>query len=180
MSISFFLELIKNPLQISTLAPTSKGAGDLIVDLAEVDNARTIVELGAAHGNITKQILKSMKKDAKPYSIELNRKLFEKLSKIKDKRLTPIHGDASNINLLLKNHGVEKADCIISTLPLVTLPKEVEKKVIKNSKKILNGPFVQIRYSNLYENNLKKEFSKIERHFVGKNLPPTFIYKCLN
>ncbi|MEM3154107.1 MAG: NAD-binding protein [Candidatus Woesearchaeota archaeon] len=178
MNAKFILEFVKHPVQMSTMIPTSGQAGLLMAELAGAKKAKTIVELGAAHGNVTRQILKLMHPDAKLYAIEINKTLAAELKKINDPRLMAIHGDAMHTDKILNRYGIKKADCIISTLPLTTLPERTVRSIINNSKKKLNGPFVQIQYSRIFEKQLKKHFKKTTYKFVLENMPPAFIYQC--
>jgi len=148
-----------------------------MAELAGVSKAKIIVELGAAHGNVTKEILKLMLPDARLYSIEINKTLWKELCKIEDERLTPIYGSAVDVKELIKQHQVEQADCVISTVPLATMPKTA-KEIIKNVKQITKGPLVQIQYSKAKDKFLKEKFNKVEIVSSKQNIPPALLYKC--
>ncbi len=171
------LEFIKHPIKLSTIAPTGKKAGEKMAQLAEVNKAKIIVELGAAHGNVTKEILKLMPKNAKLYSIELTKGLYKELTKIKDERLIAIHGDATKLTEIMKKHKVTQADCVISTVPLATMPKKAQ-IIVNKIKETTKGPYVQIQYSKTMEKFFKKNFDKVEKTKIIKNIPPAHIYKC--
>ena len=177
MNAKFFLEFVKNPIKMSSMFPTGSKAGRMMAKAAKADDARIVVEIGAAHGNVTREILKIMPKKATLYAIEINKALYEELSAIQDKRLKPIHGDATQMNKLLEKHGIKKADCVISTVPLATMPKKA-KKIVANVKKLTSGPFVQIQYSKTMDKFFRKNFNKIDVGFCQKNVPPVFFYIC--
>ena len=73
-NISFFRESIRNIKTVGTITRSSKFLCKGMVKHVDFDNAKTIVELGAGDGVITKHILRSMRKDAILLCFEVNKK----------------------------------------------------------------------------------------------------------
>ena len=175
MNMKFFLEFMKNPVKLSTAIPTKAAAGKKMAELAGVSTANIIVEIGAAHGNVTREILKLMQPNAKLYSVEVVDGLYEELKKISDPRFTAIHGDVRFLQAILKEHGVLQADCIVSTLPLATMPRAA-KYFIAEMKKVSTGPIVQIQYSRTIDKFFRKHFQNVHITEFTDNMPTVYFY----
>ena len=78
--------------------------------------------------------------------------------------------------------NIKKIDYIVSSVPLLTLPKQTTNKILLVSSKILdtNRKFIQLQYSKLLDKRLEKYFNKIDVNFTPKNYLPSFIYTCYN
>ena len=117
-------------------------------------NCKVVVEFGTGFGNITKRILSHLPPDAKLYSFEVNPDFVEDVQQlIKDERLILINDGAQNFPL----HVKEKVDCIISSIPLTIIPKEIGKDIIRKGYNALkDGKYLsQILYSKFHKRNLK-------------------------
>ncbi len=143
-----------------------------------VRKKKTVIEFGPGPGNVTKEIVKNLDKNSKLTCFEINKKFHNELKqKIKDKRVKIINDSAANVLKYCKN-----GDCIISTLPLLSLPKKDVDKIIENSYKTLgkDGIFVQIQYFYPFSlKQLKKYYSDVRIKVVVLNFPfPTFVFVC--
>jgi phospholipid N-methyltransferase len=115
--------------------------------------------------------------------VELNDTFFEALrKKIDHKNVHLKHGSATEISNYLKELGLEKADLIISSLPLAVIPSEIRQLILSEVKTHLNnqGQFVQFQYSLQSRRALKKIFSSVELNYTPLNFPPAFVYTCSN
>lgn len=144
-------------------------------------SGKVIVELGPGTGVFTEEILKSLPKDGLLISIEKNKVFFDYLkNKISDRRLILYYGDACDISLYLKENGYEKADYIVSGLPLGHFSREVNGKILSEAKKCLSndGLFVQFEYLLAGYKSIKKVFPRVSISFELFNLPPAFVMRC--
>ena len=81
--------------------------------------------------------------------------------------------------LVLKKHGFDKADCIISSLPLTNIPKEISDKILANAYEAMvdDSLYVQYQYSLTYYKKLKQVFNdNVKLSFEAFNIPPAFVY----
>jgi phospholipid N-methyltransferase len=143
------------------------------------DLDKLIVEFGPGNGGITKEILNSMSKNSKLVVFELNPVFCNELGQIKDKRLTVINESAIAIKDF-EFYG--KVDCIISSLPLASINKQIKTAIFKEVKNTLTkeGLIIQYQYSLLDYSFLRKRFKNIKLRFTLLNVPPSFIYICKN
>lgn len=176
-SIDFFKEGIKNLKTVGTFTRTSKFVSKEMVSHIDFKNAKTIVELGAGDGAITKHILANMAPGSKLLAFEVNSAFCEMLREIKDDRLIVVEDSAEKIGEILKENNLEEADFILSAIPFVALPDELSYKIVEESKENLKtgGKYIQIHYSLLVKKMYKKIFGNVDVNFVTLNIPPAFV-----
>jgi phospholipid N-methyltransferase len=115
--------------------------------------------------------------------IELNEAFFKNLEKqIQAPQLKLIHGSATEIKDYLKALGIDKADYIVSSLPLSNFPKELRDQILTICTASLqtDGKFIQFQYSRGLKKMYGKYFSKVSIDYTVLNFPPAFIYTCSN
>lgn len=178
--INFIKESVSNIRTVGTVTRSSKYLSHKMIDLADIEQASSIVELGAGDGAITKYILERIQPDAKLFAFELNESFAEKLRELGDPRLVVINDDVANIKELLANHGVASVDHIISAIPFVAFPESKAIEIIQACKQVLSekGRFIQLHYSLVLKKLYEKLFSKVEVAFVVRNLPPAWVFTC--
>ena len=165
---SFAKEFIKNRKQLGTPFPSSKY---LAREIARHVIGQNIIELGAGQGQITRAILKKHPQISLT-AFEINPGLIKNLSEIKDPRLQIIQSSAAEFPSFVSEY-----DCIISGLPLTSMPKETVHKILLSSRN--SKRYIQYKYfpeSKL----LKKYFSKVKVRIVLRNPIPALVYICSN
>lgn len=112
---------------------------------------------------------------------EIEAVLVNKLKNIKDPRLIVINDSAEKIDVYLKHHGFQKADCVVSGLPLASLPPRTSRSILKNIYAYLaaGGQYVQFQYSLASLRQIKYLFPSAAVSFVLLNFPPAFVYVCV-
>ena len=180
--IQFIKESLKSLQEVGTVLPSSKSVVDKMVQPIKFDNDIVIIELGSGTGVITKEIINRMSKNSKLICFETNISFYNDLKeKFKD-NICLINDSAENMEIHLTKMKINRIDYIVSSVPLVTLPKETTNKILLTSAKILNKnkKFIQLQYSKSMDKRLEKYFDKIEVNFTPKNYLPSFIYTCYN
>lgn len=173
----FIVQFFKKWKQVGAILPSSIFLVDDMLSEINFEKAKVLVEFGAGSGNFTTEILKRMGDDTKFFVFEIDNVFFKKLHKIKDKRMILINDSAVNIEKYL---GKEKADYIVSGIPLSNLNIDIKKELISNARKNLDskGKFLQFQYIPESFILLKKYFPKIDIKFTLFNTPPAFFYIC--
>ena len=136
-----------------------------------------IVQYWSWKAVFVKQILKKMSKNSKLYVFEIDERCNKYVEEINDSRLIYINDSAEKVFDYVSE---KKVDVVVSTLPFWSLPKDLLKSIISNSKKILkqNGLFLQYQYFLTDKKAIENIFwikSKISFELI--NFPPAFIYK---
>lgn len=187
-SINFFSQVIKNPIKIGAISPSSKELAQLIVQEARLEESRVIVELGPGTGVFTKAILEAMNPEADYFAIEINKSFVETLGNIHPE-LTVYHDSAEEIGEYLKKHGHEKCDRVISGLPWTAFDFEFQERLVSKIHDSLvdGGLFLTFAYFPLnhlpngrsFYELLSGTFSSVQKTDVVSNLPPAFVYVCI-
>jgi len=180
--INFIKESLKSLREVGTILPSSKGIINKMVKPIDFKNNITIIELGSGTGVITKNILNKMNSESNLICFETNKKFYDELKKIDDKKMTLLNDSAEMMESYINENEIIKVDYIVSSVPLVTLPKKVTNNILEQSEKLLNnhGCLIQLQYSKLLKRRLKKYFNTIDTKFTAAYYLPAFIYTCSN
>lgn len=171
-------ELFKNISTTGAITFSSPSLVNKMLSYADFQGAKLIVELGGGDGSITKGIVERMEDDAVLLVFEISKSFCENLEReFPQENVKIICDSAEHIDKYLKG---EKADMILSSLPLSLINKESRDEIYKKSKAAINGhgKFIQICYSYLLKFQFANYFSEIKSHLTIKNFPPTFILVC--
>ncbi|MED1947678.1 MULTISPECIES: class I SAM-dependent methyltransferase [Brevibacillus] len=176
--LMFFYNFLRSPGQVGSITPSSRALCKQMVAPIDWEQAHTIVELGAGTGIFTKWIEQKKKTEAVLVS-------FEKETKMR-KRLEPLfpdvrfHEDAVDLDRVLTEAGLGKADCILSGLPFANFPQELRDQIMDQVYHALKpgGVFVAFQYSLQMKKQLSSVFEQVSVKMVPLNLPPAFVYIC--
>src|SRR6201996_7863456 len=114
----FFRNFFRHPRMLGSIIPSSRFLIKQILEPIDWDKARVIVEYGPGVGGITAEILRRMRPDAKLIAIEMNPDFVNFLKKsLVDPRIEVVQGSAADVNEIMKQLGLTKADYIISGIP---------------------------------------------------------------
>ncbi|OGI26059.1 MAG: hypothetical protein A3J76_05560 [Candidatus Moranbacteria bacterium RBG_13_45_13] len=173
---------LKNPARVGSVAASSPFLAKKITKKIDLTSAKCVVELGSGTGAITKEILGGLPQDCVLLCFEVEPIFAKKLAKkISDPRVKIICDSAENIDVYLKQFGFSKADCIISGLPLASLPRKTSRGILQNIYTYLEsgGQYIQFQYSLMSLRQIKYLFSSVAVSFVLFNFPPAFVYVCV-
>jgi phospholipid N-methyltransferase len=140
-----------------------------------------IVEYGIGDGCITEEILKRLSPKGKLICFEIDKEFCEAArKKFIDDRFIMIEGGAETLTEVLEKHKLKEVDCVVSSLPLAILPKNLVTSILTQSKKFLKkeGMYLQYQYSLANFKDLKKYFSSVKRKLEMLNIPPAVVYTC--
>jgi phospholipid N-methyltransferase len=181
-NIQFIKESLKSLKEVGTVLPSSKFVVSKMIEPINFEKDISILEFGSGTGVITKEILKKMTIRSKLICFETNESFQKELKQNFDGKITLINDSAENMKLHLNKLKITKVDYIISSIPLVTLPKKITNNILLTSSETLgkNKKFVQLQYSKMMDKRLKKYFNQIDVKFTPKNYIPAFIYTCYN
>ena len=176
---TFFSEFLKHPLQVASIIPSSRFVERRIVETAGVDFAKSIIELGPGTGGTTRAILNAMAPQARLLSIEINPRLYELVTRIRDERFIAHNGSAEDLPEILSAYGVGIPEVLISGIPFSTISRSSGSKILEAISSVLapGGRFVAYQVSS--------HVASICRPFLGTaqvevqlfNIPPLRIYR---
>lgn len=137
---------------------------------------QVVLEFGAGHGNITREILKRLDDDVRLIAFEVNPEFCKIIQeRIDDRRLLVVNDSASNF----QRYVTVPVDAIISSIPLTLISKQTGIDIISNSYQALRkgGYFSQVLYSRWHLSKFKRFFQRCS-YVLLPNLPPEFVYHC--
>jgi phospholipid N-methyltransferase len=176
--VRFFRSFLTNPRQVGAILPTSKRAVRDMLDMANFEQARYVVELGAGTGVYTEEILKRLHPDARFLAFEIDPELVATLSeRFEDRRLRIINDSAENVENYLDG---AKVDVIVSGLPYTSLPETVKQNIFRQVTRVLasDGVMLVIQYSTMVQRDLERIFASVRRRVSPLNVPPAFLFAC--
>jgi phosphatidylethanolamine/phosphatidyl-N-methylethanolamine N-methyltransferase len=180
--MGYFRVFLDDPA-VAAVTPSSKYIVERVVKAMNLDEARLVVEYGAAQGVITRQLLKKMRPDARLVAIEFNQKLYEELTgTLKDERLIPVHGDVREIDKILARAGVAgPVDAITSGVPFSYFSNRGRHELLLKTSEMLRpgGRFVPYQVTTHLIPLLKDYFKDVDTQFEVRNIPPHFVFTAV-
>ena len=179
----FLGKFLRHGTAIASLAPSSPWLSRTTVRNIDWSRARVLVELGAGTGPITKVLAAHAHPDCKLVVLErdpdfarLLRARFEHAQNCE-----VIEGDVRNLTEILAERAIDRADHVISGLPVPSFPKDLQRDLFRTVKRCLapEGTFNQItELPWVYWRFYKRFFDQVKFAFEPRNLPPAGAYFC--
>ena len=172
----FVRAFLAHPARVGAVWPTSTRTVRQMLDMADLDGADLIVELGAGTGVYTEELLGRVPPGARVLAFEIDPELARRLSeRLRDERLQVVSGSAERLGDHL---GDAQADVIVSALPFTSLPTDTRERLFEQITTALapEGVFLAIQYSTTRLSELERRFAAISRRRAALNGPPAFVY----
>lgn len=178
--IDFFRGFMRSPEQVGSIVPSSRFLERRIVGMAELDQAKCVVELGPGTGGTTRAILGAMPATARLLSIELDPQFARILEQIGDPRLIAHIGSAADLGEILEVYGLPSPDVVISGIPFSTMPRAVADAILReiDSQLAPQGRFLAYQF--------RGHVARLGRPILGRpeakeiellNIPPMRFYR---
>lgn len=142
------------------------------VDWRECD---LFVEYGPGVGTFCRPVLDRLKRDGALIVIDTNPLYIDYLKRtIGDSRFHAVLGSAEEVEAIVRAHGFEHADYILSGLPFSTLPAGVGPAIAAATHRILRpgGAFLVYQFSARAREYKAKHFRHIDSGFEPLNILP--------
>ena len=173
-------KFVTNAKTVATIAPSSRALSRAILRGIDRSKTKTVVELGAGTGPITKELVAVAPPDVR---LVVNEFLPEFCTALRQKfpGLDVVEGDARRLSEMLAERGITKVDYILSGLPLTHFSAADRDAVIDQAGLLLgpDGEFRQLTTAPwLYRNLYRRYFREVRFRLVVWNLPPGGVYYC--
>ncbi len=174
----FLKEFLHHPQTIGSITPSSNYLVQRMLSHVPWNQVDTVVELGAGTGVFTQAIANQLQSHQHALIIEQDDTMLNHLQCRFPDMYYGHH--AEDLQKLLEQYGMQKADCIISSLPYAVFPVKLRLKILHSIYRSLtpNGIFMAYQYSPQMYRTFRRIFSHIELSFEWRNLPPAIIYQC--
>ncbi len=166
---------------IASLTPSSKWLSRAMCRDVDSSTPQVIVELGAGAGPVTSMITHLMHPESTFLSVELDPELHAMaLKRCPDVDIQL--GSAVDLDQFLNDRGIRNVDCMISCLPVPSLPKAANKSIFDCwERRCKSGVFTQITQIPWYFRRMyARAFEDVEFDLVMMNFPPAGVYHCRN
>ncbi|PPK87904.1 phospholipid N-methyltransferase [Neolewinella xylanilytica] len=179
-TLSFLLEGLRNIGTTGTITRSSPALCTAAIDRIDFATARTIVELGAGDGVITRHILERLHPDGKVIAFEVSEDLCDDMRAIGDPRLVVAQDSAEHIRFWLDKIDADLADHVVSAIPFAALPPELGNRIVNAARDNLRsgGCYNQVHYSLKTKSYYERAFGKVEAKRIYLNLPPAWVLYC--
>jgi phospholipid N-methyltransferase len=175
----FLRGFLKHPVMVGSVIPSSRVLIERMLKPVDWENTKLFVEYGPGVGTFTRPVLEKMGEDATLIAIDTNPDFIKFLRKsIHDPRLVPVNGSAADVEAIIKEHGFESADYVLSGLPFSTLPPGVGDAIASATSRAIRsgGAFLVYQFSPKVLDFLKPFFPRIDRGFEWINVPPATLF----
>lgn len=175
----FLRGFLKNPVMVGSVIPSSKVLIDRMLGPVRWDEVKLFVEYGPGVGTFTRPILERLPESARLIAIDTNADFIDFLEKsIDDERLIAVAGSAADVQQIIKAHGFDHADYILSGLPFSTLPPGVGEKIGEATAEAIRagGAFLVYQFSPKVREFIAPHFERIDRGFEWVNVPPATLF----
>lgn len=129
----------KAPVAARFNNPSSGFLKRRIISSAGIASAKVVVELGPGNGGTTQALLESMGVDARLLCVELNERLCDLVKEIDDPRFVAHHGDACELESILKRYGPGSPDVVVSGIPFSTMDRSVGATLLGHIHRLLKS-----------------------------------------
>jgi phospholipid N-methyltransferase len=176
--LRFLRSFLASPRKVGAVLPTSRRTVRDTLDLAPLEQARSVVEVGAGTGVYTRGILERVGSGARVLAFEVDRHLASALaSELTDPRLSVVNDSAVEVARHLDG---ATADVIVSAVPFTSLPVTEGRQILRAARDVLarDGLMLVLQYSPLIERELRQTFVDVRRRVSPLNVPPAFLFAC--
>jgi phospholipid N-methyltransferase len=175
----FFEGFLKHPVMVGSIIPSSRFTIAKMLEPVDWDECRLFVEYGPGVGTFCQPVLDRLRRDGALIVIDTNPLFVDYLRKtIADSRFTAVLGSAEDVREIIRSHGHEHADYVLSGLPFSTLPDGVGPAIARATHEVLRpgGAFLVYQFSAKARDFMARHFRRIDQGFEALNIPPCRLY----
>lgn len=182
-SFLFLGKFLRHGTKIASLAPSSPWLSRATVRNIDWSHASTVVELGAGTGPITRVLAERAPAGCKVLVVERDtdfaRLLRERFAHLPNFEV--IEGDCRDLDRMLADRQIDRADAIVSGLPVPSFPVELQRELFRVVRRVLapQGWYNQItELPWVYQGLYRTYFDEVRFAFEPRNFPPAGAYYC--
>jgi phospholipid N-methyltransferase len=180
-ALLFARNFFRHPRMLGSIIPSSRFLIKQVLAPIDWGQARVIVEYGPGVGSITSEILRRMRPDATLIVIETNPEFVSFLrSSSDDERLHVVEASAESVVEILRQHGHEKANYVISGIPFSTISAPLRERILRKTCSVLepHGSFLVYQFSTRVLSDLQRIFRYVRHEFEPLNVLPAHLFFC--
>jgi len=175
-----FLEgFLRHPVMVGSIIPSSRFTIASMLAPVNWDECRLFVEYGPGVGTFCRPVLDRLRRDGALIVIDTNPLFIDYLrATITDSRFTAVLGSAADVEEIIRAHGHDHADYVLSGLPFSTLPEGVGPAIAAATHRVLRpgGAFLVYQYTARARDFMAKHFRRIDQGLEWLNVPPCSLF----
>ena len=175
----FFKGFVKHPVMVGSIIPSSGRTIAKMLAPVKWDECRLFVEYGPGVGTFCRPVLERLRGDGALIVIDTNPEFIEYLqATIRDSRFTAVLGSAADVEEIVRAHGHDHADYVLSGLPFSTLPDGVGPAIAASTHRVIRpgGAFLVYQFSAKARNFMARHFTRIDQGFEAWNVLPVQLF----
>lgn len=175
----FFEGFLRHPVMVGSIIPSSRFTINRMLGPVDWDNCKLFVEYGPGVGTFCRPILDRLPRDGSLIVIDTNPLFIDYLRRtISDSRFTAVLGSAADVEDIVRAHGHEKADYVLSGLPFSTLPDGVGPAIAAATYRVIRkgGAFLVYQFTPKARDFMARHFKRIDDGMEPLNVPPCFVF----
>lgn len=175
-----FLEgFLKEPVMVGSIIPSSRFTIAKMLAPVKWSECKLFVEYGPGVGTFCRPVLERLPRDGQLIVIDTNPLYIDYLkATITDSRFIPVLGSAVDVDEIIRAHGHEHADYVLSGLPFSTLPEGVGEAIAAATHKVLRpgGAFLVYQFTAAARDFMARHFTHIDSGYEPLNVLPCKLY----
>jgi len=175
----FFEGFLEHPVMVGSIIPSSRFTIRKMLAPVDWNNCRLFVEYGPGVGTFCRPVLERLRRDGRLIVIDTNPLFIDYLrATITDGRFTAVLGSAADVEEIVRAHGYDHADYVLSGLPFSTLPDGVGPAIAAATYRVLRpgGAFLVYQFTAKARDFMAKHFTRIDKGFEWLNVLPSFLF----
>jgi len=175
----FLQGFLEHPVMVGSIIPSSRFTIARMLAPVKWDECRLFVEYGPGVGTFCRPVLDRLRRDGTLIVIDTNPLYIDYLkATIADSRFVPVLGSAADVEQIVRAHGFDHADYVLSGLPFSTLPDGIGPAIAAATHRVLRpgGAFLVYQFSARARDFMARHFARIDAGFEWLNVLPCKLF----
>ncbi len=175
----FLRGFLEHPRMVGSIIPSSRFTIRKMLAPVHWHECKLFVEYGPGVGTFCGPVLERMRGDGTLIVIDTNPLYVDYLNRtIADSRFHAVLGSAEDVEEIVRRHGFEHADYVLSGLPFSTLPEGAGPAIAAATHRVLRpgGAFLVYQFSAAARDFMANHFARIDRGFELWNVLPCQLF----
>lgn len=171
----FIQGFVEHPVMVGSIIPSSRFTIRKMLGPVHWDSCKLFVEYGPGVGTFCRPVLDRLRRDGTLIVIDTNPLYIDYLKRtITDSRFIAVHGSAEDVEEIIRAHGHDHADYVLSGLPFSTLPDGVGPRIAAATHRAIRpgGAFLTYQFSKVAGNLSARYFDRVDWGFEWLNILP--------
>ena len=170
---------LAHPKMVGSVIPSSRFTIRKMLAPVDWKRCEVFVEYGPGVGTFCQPVLDRLRPDGALIVIDTNPLYVDYLrDTIVDPRFHAVLGSAADVESIVRNHGYDGADYVLSGLPFSTLPEGIGPQIAAATHRILRpgGAFLVYQFSKRARDFMAPHFKRIDSGFEWLNVLPCQLF----